>query len=273
MNTIYIIIAIIFVVSWVVNKLAALTGNETNTSGNNAERKRRSLDEWDEIQARRRAENAGQLEELHLDASAQPPPPMPHQATPRDLSQLSMAERIELARQRARQQAGGQGGEDPAEGLRQARERAEAEAQRRRQLAEQQRREQADQAQRQQAQRARERQAAERRRAQEQRARAEQEAKRRSRQRRSSSGSKRPSSGGTGAVQAGPSRVSAESYKRVHHGQSQPGSSGTGATQPIAVGPIAIGNLDAVALRKAFIMKELLDKPVALRGPQDDLLS
>ena len=34
-----------------------------------------------------------------------------------------------------------------------------------------------------------------------------------------------------------------------------------------------VGPLDASALRKAFIMKELLDKPLALRNRQDELLS
>ena len=90
------IITIIIVVAWVVKGLASVKGDQDN---GDKPRKHRSLEEWDEIQSQRRAEMSDHqesLSEIRADSSAPNP------------AQMTMAERIELARQRARQQAGPQ---------------------------------------------------------------------------------------------------------------------------------------------------------------------
>lgn len=265
-----VIVIVIMVVFWIVKALASMTGNDEQAKKDQG--KGRSLEEWDELQARRRAEMARQNQQLET---------MRGDVSQPDPSKMTMAQRIELARQRARQQGGGMGGQgdDAGEALRRARERAEQEAQRRRVAAEQQR--QAQIAQRQQAEReravrARDQQVAERRRLAEQRAKAEQEQLRRSRSRRRSSSQATPTASKPVPVLSSikSDEVRDASYKRVHKGHGHGGPElVTLKKTKNAHAATALGPLDTASLRKAFIMKELLDKPVALRSPQDDLLS
>ena len=259
MNNIGLIITIILVVGWVIKGLSAVMGNEEQGKKPTG----RSLEEWEAMQAKRRAamsEQQKSMREGRADVSQQNP------------TQMTMAERIELARQRARQQAGLQAqGDDQAEALRRARAQAEQKArQQREQAAQQQRAEQA--ARQQRAKRAQERAQRERRQAQQ---RAEQEAQarrqRRTKQQRRSK-PKQPARATTGSRREG---VVAESMKRIHEGHAHAGPKLTKLTSPTRpIGAAAsIGTLDRDSLRKAFIMKELLDKPVALRNTQNDLLS
>lgn len=253
------IITIIVVVIWVVKGLAAATGNDENSQ---KKRPARSLEDWDDIQAKRREAMSDQqqtLSQMRADSSAQDP------------AQMTMAERIELARQRARQQAGVQGqGDEQAEALRRARARAEQKAQQERQAAQQRaQRERAEQQQ--DARRQRDERAKQQRRRQEQ---AEQQAKqqRRTKQQRRQQKTKRPSTATTGSKRES---VVAESLQRIHksHAHNAPAVTKL-ASRPRTIGTKpTIGSMDRSALRQAFIMKELLDKPVALRDPQADLLS
>jgi len=69
-------------------------------------------------------------------------------------------------------------------------------------------------------------------------------------------------------------RVVAESMRSVKEVQDHDGpkmAKLASPTRPIGA-KTSIGTLDRARLRKAFVMKELLDKPVALRDPQADLL-
>ena len=150
------VIAVIIVVAWVVRGIAVVMG-EQNNDGN--KRPHRTLEEWDELQAKRRAQVSDQqqaLSEMHTESA---------QA---NTAQMTMAERIELARQRARQQAGlppqEQADNDTRErelelAERRAREQREAELQARRRRAEQERAAQQQRAQRERAQQQRRRQA------------------------------------------------------------------------------------------------------------------
>lgn len=253
------IITIIIVVAWVVKGLASVKGDQD--SGDKP-RKHRSLEEWDEVQSQRRAEMSDQqeaLSQMRADASAPAP------------SQMTMAERIELARQRARQQAGGQAqGDGQADALRRARAQAEQKAQRERQVAQQRaEREQAVRQQRAQRERAERVKQQRRQHAQEQ---AEAQAKQQHRtkpQRRQRSQS--PTRASTGSSRE---HVVAESMERIHKGHAHAAPAVTkraGKRKNFGVAT-PIGSLDRKALKQAFIMKELLDKPVALRDPQADLL-
>lgn len=259
MNGLGTIITIIIVIAWIVKGLSSAVGNDENAKPKQG----RSLEEWDDIQAERR-EAGSERQDALADMRAQ-------NAT-QDPAQMTMAQRIELARQRARQQAGLSGQDEAqAEALRRARQQAERQAQQQQQrqnaerIARQQRAERQRAAQ-QQAQRERVKQQR-RRQAKEQ---AEQEAQQRQRsskqQRRSQSkpqattGSRRESIVDTSIQrvqtdhdQAGPTVVRLASRSTA---------SGTG----FVLGPLSRANL-----RKAFIMKELLDKPVALRHPDEKL--
>ncbi|MFN3168445.1 MAG: hypothetical protein ACE37H_15405 [Phycisphaeraceae bacterium] len=262
------IVIIIVITIWVIKGLQAVMNSGEDES---SQRKRRSLEDWDELQARRRAEMARQrgeepLEELYADANAGQPDP----------SQMTMAERIELARRRARQQQGGgvPQASDPAEALRLAQQRAEREAEQRRTQAQRDQAQRA-QAERERAARERERQVAERRRKAEQRAQAEREQLRKSRSRH-----KRPVSG---AKQAKAASRTAKLPVPAIAASSIGDKTGTarGASRLIEQGAgrrrkktgVTLGPLDAASLRRAFVMKELLDKPLAMRNTQDELLS
>lgn len=257
------IITIILVVGWVVKGLSSAVGNKDEGT----QRPQRSLEEWDELQAKRREARQGQqqaMSELRADSSSQNP------------AQMTMAERIELARQRARQQAGLQGQDDQqAEALRRARAKAQQQAElQQRQNAQRQRAQREQAAQQERAERERAQQ--KRRRQAEQQAQQEAQAKRQRRgnqqrrtrpqqsqsQPRAATGSKREN-------------VVAKSMQRIHKGHEH-------ATPVVAkltsktkgIGGVgSIGSLDRQSLRKAFIMKELLDKPIALRDPQTELFS
>jgi hypothetical protein len=232
-------------------------GNEED-DGN--KRPKRSLEEWDEIQAKRRdamSEQQQALSDMRSDSSSQNP------------AQMTMAERIELARQRARQQAGVQGqGDQQAEALRQARARAEQQAKQQREQAQRQQaqreraaRQQSDQRKREQIKQQRRRQQAEQE-AQAQRQRRAKQQRRTQSTKRATTGSKRES-------------VVADSMQRIHKGHEHTGPQVSRRKKkgPAGTTHRGLGLMDRNALRKAFIMKELLDKPVALRDPQADLPS
>jgi len=182
----------------------------------------------------------------------------------------SMAERIELARQRAREQSGAvsrRSGE-MEDALERTRVQAEQEAEHRRQ---------ASQAQQRLQELERERVAAERREAAERRAESEREARRRSRQRQNRP---RKTQSKPKSLLAAPTSVPIidqqsgareDPLQRINqeHAHSDPLVT---ITRKRRIGS-GLGKIDRAALRKAIIMKELLDKPVALRGEQDGLLS
>jgi FtsZ-interacting cell division protein ZipA len=261
-STIGVIITIIFVVAWVVKGLSAVMGNEDSGE----KQKGRSLEEWDEIQAKRREAASRQrsgTSQVRADAVPQNP------------AQMTMAERIELARQRARQQAGLQNqGDQQDRARRQSRAQAEQQARQQREQAAQKQRAQREQAAQEQRVRVeRERQLQQRRRQAQQQADQEAQAKRRHRtkqQRRSKP--KQPVRAKTEMKRGG---IITESVQRVHQGHDHGGPKLTKLATPTP--PIGnstnIGPLNRNNLRKAFIMKELLDKPVALRNTPTDLLS
>lgn len=274
----FIIIAIV-VISMIVRILKAVLGNEQNrdqTAG-----KRRSLEDWDELQARRRAELAEQARRREAIEAMQREPAgqQPTYANQPDPSQMTMAQRIELARQRARQQQGGgvPNVDAQAEALNRARAQQELQEQQRRTLAQQQAQQQAqrEEAEAQRAARERARQQAERKRVAEQRAKAEQERTQqmRSSRRRTTSGAKSAQASASAISLAKSSQMRAQSYQRVHEGHEHVAKKGAVKSVQIVKRRAKIGPLDAASLRRAFIMKELLDKPIALRKPQDDLLS
>lgn len=266
---------IIFIVIMLVSVLSSILGQKKPNQ--TEERKRRTLEEWDELQARRREEHrnsrnpaqAEALEELQADASRSSAPGQPQ--TP-DPSKMTMAQRIELARERARQQAGGTPHQDsPGDALRRARERAEAEARRRREAAERQRQAEQDQAERE----ARQREAARRRRAEEERARTQRQQSRRSRSQQRSQQSRasqaRSMKPALPPVKGKASRsIEQGDSRRAKKQSSVSGTAGKRRRGKVGLGP---GSFNAAALRKAFVMKELLDKPLALRNPQDEQLS
>eukprot|EP00752_Nemacystus_decipiens_P016702 g14940.t1 len=239
---------------------ASATGNGDAGGKIKRERPNRSLQEWDEIQAQRRQQMSDRQDDMsgmRADAASQDP------------SQMTMAERIELARQRARQQAGLPTQNDAqAEALRRARAHAERQAQQQREAAEQRaRREQAMRQERAQRERA-ERIKQQRRREAQQQAEEQARQRRRTKQRRQRTANR--------ATTGSPREAAvSRSAKRVQQGRGSAVPTVTQAaspTQPIG-SPTSIGSLTRSDLRKAFIMKELLDKPVALRDPQADLPS
>lgn len=254
------IITIILVVGWVVKGLSSAVGN--NDEGQ--KRPSRSLEEWDDLQAKRREALSDQqqaMSEMRAENSSQNP------------AQMTMAERIELARQRARQQAGLPDQDDQqAEALRRARAKAEQQAQRQRQETAQRQRAQQERAARQERAE-RERIQQKRRRQAQQQAEQEAQAKRkhRSKQQRRSRSKSQPRAT-TGSKRE---KAVAQSMQRVHKGHVQSSPAVTKlADRPTAEGTAAsLGLLDRQSLRKAFIMKELLDKPIALRDPQAELFS
>jgi colicin import membrane protein len=254
MNTIGAVITIILVVGWIIRGLSSVVGNDEQTG---TKRPTRSLEEWDEMQAKRRAQMAERqdaLSELRAESGAQDP------------SQMTMAQRIELARERARQQAGlGQDG-DREEAL--ARRRAEEQAQQRREA---QQRQQAERERVQRARREREREQQRRRR------RAEQEAEEKSRSRRQRTSKQQRQQATSTRATTGSQREAAVSRaaRRAQQKRAQPGPTlaQSSDTQGVGITAAGIGKLDRRALRQAFIMKEVLDKPVALRDPQAELPS
>jgi len=257
------LITIIIIVAWVVKGLSSAVGNEDSAE---KKRKRRSLEEWDQVQAQRREEMSEQqraLSEMRSDASAAPDP-----------AQMTMAERIELARQRARQQSGGAQQEDAqAEALRRARARADQQTQQKRQAAQQQQRAEQERAARKKAARERERDQQHRRRVAEQKAREEQLERQRRRRTRGTRPKQRAPKATTGSKRES---VVAQSQQRVHKGHEHAQKKAAKRAPAVSAASNAsavLGSLDRASLRKAFIMKELLDKPVALRDPQADLPS
>ena len=260
MSSFGILIAIIVVVGWVIKGISSAMGNEDDTG---RKRPKRSLEEWDELQARRREAKSEQqqaLSEMRADNSSQNP------------AQMTMAERIELARQRARQQAGVQDqGDQQAEALRQAQSRAQEQAERRAreqresELRARQRRAEQQRAQRERVKQQRRRQQAE------QEAQAQAQRQRRAKQQRRSQS--KPATRATKGSRR--ESVVAESMQRIHQGHDHDGPKVTRRSKSAPVGASAagLGLMDRNALRKAFIMKELLDKPIALRDPQADLPS
>ncbi|MEM6257088.1 MAG: hypothetical protein AAGI37_02085 [Planctomycetota bacterium] len=248
------IITIIIVVAWIVKGLAAATGND---DAREKRRKGRSLEEWDEMQAQRREQQQA-LSDMRADSSSPNP------------AQMTMAERIELARQRAREQAGvpAQQGDSQAEALRQARARAEQQAEQQRRQAAQQQRAQRERAE--QQRRAQQERAKQQRRRQAQRAEAEQQAQaQRQRQRRANQQQRRSQPRQQPRAKTGSQRERAVAQAMPQDTAVTKTSRRSGAIG----GGTAVGLNSRDALRKAFIMKELLDKPIALRDPQADLPS
>ena len=252
-----IIITIILVVGWVIKGISSAMGNDDEGA---KQRPKRSLEEWDELQAQRReamSEQQRALSEMRSDTSSQNP------------AQMTMAERIELARQRARQQAGvpDQGDQQQAEVLRQARARAEQQAKQQRELAQRQQfaREQAEQ---QRNQRERERIKQQRRKQAEVEAQAQRQQRARQNRRTQSTGTNQPAAGSQRKS------IAAQSIQHVHLGHEigVPKVARRSVKRGAGITVAGLGVLDRTALRKAFIMKEILDKPVALRDPQADLL-
>ena len=250
------IITIIIVVAWVVKGLASVMGDQDNDG---KKRPHRTLEEWDELQAQRRAQMSDQqqaLSEMHAESA---------QVNP---AQMTMAERIELARQRARQQAGLPPQEQADTDARQrqlelaerrAREQREAELRDRRRRAEQERAAQQQRAQRERAQQQRRRQA-------QQEAEQQAQRQRRARQQRRA----QPARATTGSQRE---QAASRSQQRARQSRTQ---TSAAPLTPIAGTGLSVESfksLDRKALRQAFIMKELLDKPVALRDPQADLPS
>lgn len=262
------IITIILIVAWVVKGLAALTGND---EASRDKRGGRSLEDWDQMQSRRRAElqqqqqeRAHELEELEVNA-------MPGQQAPQpvDMSHLTMAQRIELARERARQQAGTGGSRDEAgEALRQARMRAEQEAQERSDIERRRAMNQREELERERARLERERQTAKRRAAERAREKAEdqrRQAARAGKRRKPVTDKHRPQ-------QVPVESMRTQSYARVHEGHGHDKPTVTILPKAGALTAKSLKPLNVAALRKAIVMKELLDKPLAMRNPQDDLL-
>ncbi|MEO0474459.1 MAG: hypothetical protein AAF085_00625 [Planctomycetota bacterium] len=252
-----VIITIIIVVAWVVRGIAAVMGDQDS-----AQKKRpgRSLEEWDEMQAERRAQLSDKQQtrtEARPETLAQNP------------AQMTMAERIELARQRARAQAGlaPQDSADSdtqrreqARAEQQARQQREAELQARRQRAEQERAAQQQRAQRERAQQQRRRQAQQEAEQQAQRQRRSRQQQRRTRPAKATTGSQRE-------------QAVSRSQQRVRQSRVQPAAAQQPPTTESGFSVQSLKKLDRKALKQAFIMKELLDKPIALRDPQSDLLS
>ncbi|MEM9347127.1 MAG: hypothetical protein AAGB26_10980 [Planctomycetota bacterium] len=247
------IITIIIVVAWIVKGLAAATGSD---DAREKRRKGRSLEEWDEMQAQRREQQQA-LSDMSADSSSPNP------------AQMTMAERIELARQRAREQAGipAQQGDSQAEALRQARARAEQQAEQQRQRAAQQQRAQRERTE--QQRRAQQERAKQQRRRQAQRAEAEQQAQAQRQRQRRAKQQRRSQSGQQPRAKTGSQRERA-----VAKAMPQDSAVTKTSRRAGAIGSeTAVGLNSRDALRKAFIMKELLDKPIALRDPQADLPS
>lgn len=261
MGSIGTIITIILVVIWVVRGIAAATGHDEQGKQNKLKR------EIERERARRlRIESGEVLGEIEVFDEAQIQSMAGGRQQPtRDLSQMTMAQRIELARQRARQDLAGRSANgDAAEALRQAREQAEQQAQReqaerRRAMQEKQRREIA-------RQRAAERQAQA-----ERRARRQTRAQRRATQAKQGNAATQAERHNPSAIQVREQRMREPSRQRVH--ATQPSATRTQCTGKRKAGRVSVSPLTAASLRKAVVMKELLDKPIALRNPQDDLLS
>ena len=266
MNSLGAIITIILVVVWVVRGLASVMGSDKQEGSRSSSG---GATELDQRIAQRRAERAQAAQRSQQQTRVQSQTPQ------RDLSQMTMAERIELARQRAREGAGASQQQAPdVEARRRLQARQEAarlEAQQARQ------REAREQAELQRQRVERERRIAQRRKAAEEQARAERleraEHKRRAQRR---SASRRSNSKAKAAAQAAP-------QPRTSRGgpiQTQIGGHGLGKIGQIVTHSTTqsdtkatLGPFDRKSLQKAFIMKEILDKPVALRGEQGDLLS
>ena len=273
MNSIGVIITVIFVVIWVVRGIASVMGQDPESRAEGQTGQKTDLDQRIAAQRARRArlaeQQGGQAQALAGRQSA----------SPQDLSQMSMAERIELARQRARSGPVSQRGQNVDEaqaGMQQAmREKQELEARQRAQL--ERRRQAKEQAERRKALQSRQQRAEARKQAEQQRAKAEQLERRRRRTQRQARQTRKP--GQPTRQSAQPAQAAGKSRTQQRQA-SKPAAIGTGPLGARSVprptrkrGAVHIGTLDANALRKAFIMKELLDKPVALRGEQDGLLS
>lgn len=254
------LITLVIIVYWVVRAVNAVAGNKDK----DPKRQPQTIEDWGQDDSFGPEDD--EYEEAHealaqmLDGSsgggatggrARPPQQV-------DLSQLTMAERIEMARQRARERAGGvqtRSGE-AAESARGAQTEQQVIAQK-----ERLEKAQAD-AERQRI--------SERRRAAQQKADIEQRKPNRSRKQRQQSNRTQL---GVATGQS-PSSVKAEAYGRVHDGHLHTSASGSNQKKTSkAMSVVQLGALDAATLRKAFVLKELLDKPIAMRKPQDDLLS
>lgn len=271
------IITIILVVVWVVRGIAQVAGNKEQKSETQDPD---AMKRWQAEQARRRRELfSNDPEEAHgVDQSRAQVIAGRGGQPVRDFSQISMAERVELARQRAREESG-LAADDASEALKQARERAEGEARRLQKQAEQRRHAAREQAEQRKLEQARRRRTADRQRAQQQRAQAERNARQQSRNKRRGARPKRSSGpagsqGNLSEIQAREARMRTQSQQRVHVGLAQgQGVQEAKASRRKRRGSISVGPINPASLRRAIVMKELLDKPIALRNPQDELLS
>ncbi|MFI4862402.1 MAG: hypothetical protein ACIAXF_17185 [Phycisphaerales bacterium JB063] len=236
-----IVILIIVIGGWIIKAVNAMNESKAKRekSGNRPD--------YEELAARRRAE---------LQQQAQQRGPATLQATQRDPSSMSMAERIEMARQRAQQQQGGQGVDPRAEALRRQQQEAMRQRQQQEQAARQQRLQQ-EQARRQQQQQ------------QQQRARQQQQQQQQTlKQQRAAA--KRTQQG----IRQRDERLHRASHERVHK---TPKRDQAVRKLEAALAPgrrpkrkgalLDFGKLNRRSLRQAMILKEVLDKPVALRDP------
>lgn len=276
MNSLGAIITIIFVVAWVVQGIIRVMNSDEG--GKDSASKTSDADLEQRI-ANRRAERARQARpdrdvQIGMDQRSQLMDGRLSEVRGRDASQMSMAERIELARERARQQAGVVDQRDDAgEALERAREQAQREAQAQRDRAAMEQQAAREAAERRKSDQERQRRALARKQAEEREAREAQQRRRRTRAQRRAAQSKK-----SVPLADTPRRNQTSRTAQRGSKSSAPSPLGDGptvATLKSSRGPSAtrIGPLNVRTLRKAFVMKELLDKPVALRDEPDHLLS
>lgn len=243
MSTVSIVIFLaLFIGPMILKGIAAANKGRSENELSRKKKNRRQGGDYDELARRRRAE----LQQLAQQREHQRQQPSGHIVMDQpDLSTLTMAQRIELARQRAAQKQ--QGGVDPQTKARHEKQQ-HAQAQRARQ---QQQTEQQQQQRRAKAQ---------------QRAKLEQTRKQQHQQQ---ANQQRAASQQQSQPAAAPARrrrtATAAPVKDVWQ---ELGTKQSRATQSRATDtftPFDLGKLDARSLRQAFVMKELLDKPLALR--------
>ncbi|MEM9414242.1 MAG: hypothetical protein AAGA29_02035 [Planctomycetota bacterium] len=235
-----IIILVIVVGGWIIKAVTAI--NESKAKNE----KRRQRPDYDELAARRMAELQQQAQQQRVDTT---------QVGQRDLSSLSMAERIEIARQRAAQQQGGRPDID-----------LQSQALRQQQMQQERLRQQQLQQQQQRQQQQRQQQA--RRQQQQSQARQPQPAQSLRQQRAQKAAAKQSLS----QIKQREARKHSESHERVHktarrdkavRRQEKMHAPASRAKRRNSL--IDFSKLSHRSLRQAIVLKEILDKPVALR--------
>jgi len=244
---------------WILKGIAAASNDRAEEEKSRKRRSQREGTDYDELARRRRAE----LQQLAAQRDQQRNAPSGHIVMDQpDPASLTMAQRIELARQRAGQKQHG-GHVDPHAQAFESMEAQHAQTQREQQIR-QQRANQQKQAQQQQAQR----KAKAQQRAQVEQARRQQQQQKQAQQiAAAKSHRKKRAASGTSAKQtqeAVQKPSSAAKRSRVRSA-----TQGSSSSTSNLFAPIDLKKLDARSLRQAFVMKELIDKPLALRTDQD----